>query len=248
MYEFETFVYLDVQKTGSTFICNFLRDFCTEKEICKEQHAGISENCDRSKFYFMSVRDPLDQYLSLYSYGCQTAGALYQRLERKGHGNLYNGTWRGFRSWLRFVLEPDNARLLGDGYGKSRFGATSKFVGLQSFRILTLAIPGAAHVLAACESKEEIVSVYKRNNIVNYTIKNETIRADLTELINTKLRGSISNLGEAMRFIEAEEPHNPSDRVDRYEANPSLGSRLRHLLEEREWLMYEEFGYQLGLA
>ena len=130
-------MYLDVQKTGSSFICSFLKNFSSEPKIRSEQHAGMPEDCDKSKFYFISVRDPLDQYLSLYSFGCQTDGQLYQRLQKKGYDDFYDGTWSGFRSWLEFILEPEHAQLLGGGYGGKRSSKVSELLGYQSWRVLS---------------------------------------------------------------------------------------------------------------
>jgi hypothetical protein len=203
----------------------------------------MGEGCDRSKFYFTSVRDPLDQYLSLFSFGCQTEGQLYQRLEKKGYGEFYDGTWSGFRSWLEFVLEPENALLLGSGYGKRRTSKISDLIGYQSYRVLSLAIPQADKLMADCETRDAMNSVYKSHNLVSFTVRHESFRPDLTDLVNTKLRSSFTNVDEAIRFIEAERPRNSSDRIDRYQERPQLGKKLRQRLEEREWLMYEEFGY-----
>ena len=243
MHEFETFVYLDVPKTGSDFISSFLRKFCTENKIRSERHVGMEDDYDRSKFYFISVRDPLDQYLSLYSYGCQTDGQLYQRLSKKGFGHLYDGTWNGFQSWLDFVLEPENARLLGSGYAGAQSGRISEFTGYQSYRVMTLAIPQADRLFATCETKDLMSAAYKSHNLVGHTVRHETFRPDLLTLVNKKLRSSISDLDEAIRYIETAQPRNASDRIDRYEVNPTLGKKRQRRLEEREWLMYEIFGY-----
>jgi hypothetical protein len=243
MHEFETFVYLDVQKTGSTFISHFLRKFCTEKEIRREHHARLPEDFDTKKFCFISVRDPLDQYLSLYSYGCEAQGKLFARLYNEGLGDFYDGTWPGFRGWLNFVLEPENANLMGEGYGTRRTGTASSYIGFQSYRVFALAVPAANRLLAASHTKEAASEIYDGSNTVNYVIKNETLRSDLIELINTRLRNSITDIAEAIRFIEQEKSHNASDRVDRYASNPRLGKQLRLLLESREWLLYEKFGY-----
>ena len=65
MHEFETFVYLDTQKTGSSFISYVLRRHSSEKEVLHSKHQPVGERYDPNKFYFISVRDPFDQYISL---------------------------------------------------------------------------------------------------------------------------------------------------------------------------------------
>lgn len=241
MQEYETFVYLDVQKTGSSFISRLLRKFCKENLVHSDQHEGMPADCDRSKLYFISVRDPLDQYLSLYSFGCQTKGELFQHLLRQGYGDYYDGTWSGFRSWLDFMLDAGNAKFLGGGYGGRQSGRLSKCVGLQSYRVLTMAVPDARRALADCESKENVSTIYKSENLVGFTVRCESLRRDLEELMRTRLHNSILNLDEVLRYIHGEEPFNASDRIDRYFDDPKLGKKLQSRLEEREWLLYEEF-------
>ena len=55
MHEFETFAYLDVQKTGSTFI-SVLSSPCSEKEIRRSKHGQVGDRYDPKKFYFISAR------------------------------------------------------------------------------------------------------------------------------------------------------------------------------------------------
>jgi len=243
MYEFDTFVYLDMQKTGSSFVAGMLKRFCSDREIRRDQHEGLSADYDPSKFYFISVRDPLDQYLSLYSFGCQDMGRLFNTLNKKGLGNLYDGTWNGFRAWLRFVLAPGNASALSEDYAGCGDGRLSKLVGFQSYRVLSLAIPNANEVLSQCSDRSEIVAQYRAKSVVNFTIRYENFREDLAELLTTKLKDQVSDIEEALNFVRNEKPRNQSDRIDRYETQPSLGPRLKELLRDREWFMHEEFGY-----
>ncbi|HVV65792.1 MAG TPA: hypothetical protein VHC42_10000 [Rhizomicrobium sp.] len=95
MHEFPSFVYLGMQKTGSTFISTVLDKFCAEKGE-RKRIGRVSQTLDGSRFYIVSIRDPLGSYLSLYSSGCES---------------LYDSTAEGFRDWLAFVRDspPINA-------------------------------------------------------------------------------------------------------------------------------------------
>jgi hypothetical protein len=236
MHEFETFVYLDVRKTGTTFIHSFLRRFCRERKIFKNTHEGMPADCDRSKFYFISVRNPLDQYRSLYSYGCGQKGLLASKLLKHGLGDLYNGTQAGFRSWLDFVLDPENARMLGEDYGKQRH--VSDLIGLQSYRVLSLALPGAAGMLEKCESREAIATAYVQHNLSSYTIRTESLRADLKQLFSTRLQSSLHDVPAAIRFIEDGPAMNVSSRT---ETELTLDNAQTRRLEEREWFLHDMF-------
>ena len=120
MHEFETFMYLDVQKTGSTFISNLLAEFSSEEVQKYRKHGRVEVRYDPKKFYFITVRNPFDQYVSLYSHGCAGMGGLARRLRKRGRGDLYDSTWEGFRHWLKFILKPEISPLLDDEYGAAR--------------------------------------------------------------------------------------------------------------------------------
>jgi hypothetical protein len=243
MLEYETFAYLDVQKTASTFIAKLLQGYCTEKKIRQRAHAPVGASYDPSKFYFISVRDPLDQYISLYSYGCKASGAMYWTLHEKGMSDLYNSSWRGFRHWLDFVLDPENAGLVSRPYAQAGDGRACQLIGLQSFRLLNVAVPRPGTVLEQSQTKEALALAYRQANIADFTVRYENLRESLSELIRTKLRHAISNLEEALAYAASAEPKNTSDRIDKFETDPRLGGRRTRILHEREWLLHEVFGY-----
>ncbi len=148
MHEFQSFVYLAPQKTGTTFISAMLKRFSREKEIRYESHHPMGANYDPKKFYFISVRDPLDSYLSLYSFGSERRGKMHKKLAIEGVNDLYDGTMRGFNKWLNYSLKPDNAEIIDKVFFGMGGGAISELIGLQSFRYLRVAIPDPGHTLA----------------------------------------------------------------------------------------------------
>src|SRR4029077_6630713 len=105
MHEFQSFVYLAPQKTGTTFISAMLDQFCKEEQVRHRSHEPMEADCDRSKFYFISVRDPLDAYLSLYSYGSGAQGSMRNKFEDEELGDLYDGTQSGFNELLTLRSE-----------------------------------------------------------------------------------------------------------------------------------------------
>lgn len=242
MHEFQTFVYLDVQKTGSTFISFLFQKYCSEKQLYFQKHGRVGERHDPSKFYFISVRDPFDQYMSLYAHGCSGNGGLYNKMRRKGLDDLYDSTWRGFRKWLRFVLNPKHASFLDSEFGEGE-PAPSDLIGFQTYRYLELALRDPIETLAACKSKEDVRNAYKEHNIVNDTIRNETLNQDLRRILTTRLKDSISDMDGALKFLEEGHRLNASDRIDRFEEDLSLSDKLRERLQEREWFLHELFGY-----
>ncbi len=73
MKEYDNIAYLDLQKTGSTVIQNVLRNVLAEKYLWRKPHSTLAEKLNRSKVYFISVREPLSLYISLFNFGAGTA-------------------------------------------------------------------------------------------------------------------------------------------------------------------------------
>lgn len=243
MQEFETFVYLDVQKTGSSFLSRLLQLHSSEKEIRFKKHGRADRKYDPSKFYFISVRAPLDQYVSLYSHGSTGYGGLYHRLREQGHADLYDSTWRGFRRWLKFVLQPESATLLDEGYGGIGSGELCKLIGFQTYRFLELALQDAVETLEQCRTREDIRKAYAEKKMANFIIHHETYRQDVEELLTIRIQKSISDIDGALKFLNEAERINASDRIDKFETNPKIGPKNKQNLRDREWFMREMFHY-----
>jgi hypothetical protein len=243
MQEYETFVYLDVQKTGSSFISSVFRRFCSEPCIRKKGHAPLAGrwDYDSRKFHVISIREPLDAYISLYSFGCGNEGLLFGLLS-KSHAHLYNHTWSGFQQWLDLLLDPENAPLIspnGEAY------PAANLVGFQSARVLQMAMRRSEKKLRGCQTADDVRNNYQKLNIVNYTIRNETLREDLAKLLDTHLRHAMKDAGAAIRFVRNAEPKMVSERVDHKHKHARLTPKRVARLREREWPMYEFFGYPL---
>lgn len=243
MVEFETFVYLDLQKTGSSFILRLLENFAAEKQLRAKRHAGLGADYDAAKFHFITVRDPLDAYLSLYSFGCQSEGKLRAAMDEGELDQFYDGTLAGFGAWLGFVLKPCNARLLGGGYARAADGALAGLVGLQSYRYLRLALPDAAAVLARCRTRQDIRDAHAARKLPAFVIRHESFTADLCEVLRGRLSHALGDVDAALRFVETADPVNASRRIDAGRADFVLDDALSRKLRRREWLLHELFGY-----
>jgi Sulfotransferase family len=241
MYEYETFVYLDVQKTGSSFISAIFRRFCSERCIRSDRHKSLARrwDYDPDKLHIISIRDPLDTYISLYSFGCGHEGLLFRHLS-KTHRRLYDHSWGGFQQWLDLLLEPENAPLLvkdGEPY------PAANLIGFQSARMLQMSMWRGEKKLQMCKTADDVRRGYQKLNIVNYTIRNETLREDMANLIDTRLRHAMKDADAAIRFVRNAEPIMVSERVDTKYGNARLSPKRAARLREREWPMYEFFNY-----
>jgi len=243
MHEFETFVYLGVQKTGTTFISAFLKKFSKERELVSKAHQPMGADHDPRKFYFISVRDPLDAYLSLYSYGSEAKGRMRNNFVRDGIESFYDGTMDGFTDWLGYVLRPRHAEQLDKPFAYMGEGVTCKLIGFQSWRYLRLAIAQPPVALGACTSEDEIRALYKEKKLPRYVIRYERFIEDLVALVRGPLAYAITDVEAAVEYIQTAKPLNTSDRIDRYHSEVVLGRRLEQKLLDREWFLHEEFGY-----
>ncbi len=243
MHEYETFMYLDVQKTGSTFVSHLLTEFCSEEVQKYRKHGRVDVRYDPKKFYFITVRNPFDQYVSLYSHGCAGMGGLARRLRKRGHGDLYDSTWDGFRKWIKFILQPEISALLDDEYGAARNVGIRELIGFQTYRYLELAMRRPMETLAMCKTKDDVRQAYREKSIVNFTVRHEKFDEDLEELLTTKLRHAINDLPGALRHIREAPRLNTSDRIDAFEDDPKIGRKTRAVLNEREWFLIEYFDY-----
>jgi hypothetical protein len=116
-------------------------------------------------------------------------------------------------------------------------------VGLQSYRVLQLAMRDAEEILATCRDKKDIRSAFTSNNIAQHTIRTETLRTDLIDLLTTRLAGSLTYPEKAKRYIEKEGIRNSSRRVDETWNLGGAEGDLRALVLDREWPLREFFGY-----
>ena len=236
MRDFGGFVYLDVQKTGSRFIGEVLVRFANVRQVDYVKHACVRPGRPLSRLHFISCRDPLDQYLSLYSFGCQGRGRFAERLDGAGLGSVYDGTSSGFAEWVRAVLDPTRAGQFSDAHAK-----VSSVIGLQTFRYLWLALDKRRQLLA-CRTRQEVAALHDAHNIAQVVIRFEGLRESLVSLIEGPLAAFIKDIPAAVDYVRSAPPLNTSVRIDRDPAFVVDNATLA-IIEEREWFFFEKLGY-----
>jgi hypothetical protein len=238
MLEFEDFVYLDVQKTASTFIKEFLREFARGAEVDHHRHMPVN-SYNPKKAYIISCRDPLSYYLSLYSFGCIGKGGLAIRLNKKNMGHLYDGTADGFTSWLNLILDPQTSQQYLSGFDKHRI---LDFVGVQTLRFLTLAFPAPLEVFSTLNSKDDVSARLKTDGLMDVVLKTETLTSDLATLTSGRYGGMFKDPAAAERYLAKGKKKNRSAKLDIDPA--ALPPEILSLIRDREWLFFEALGYQ----
>lgn len=110
-------VFIELQKTGSTHIKKLLRELVGGENDGKH-NTPSPELLASGKQFVGSIRDPWAWYLSLWTYGCQQKGELFQRLtnEKKWDRLLTKG--KGADAEAGADAEGDNDD--GDSPGKAK--------------------------------------------------------------------------------------------------------------------------------
>jgi len=235
MLEYSTFCYMQNQKTGSTFVQSFLREFSAEPLVFYEKHA-VAKNRDASKFYFITVREPLALYRSLFAFGLGGKGAVFARLSHLGHESLYADGPAGFSNWLRFVLDADNAAALGDGYHSK----IARVAGLMSWRFLRLATFGLETEARRLRSRQELNQYIKDHFFMNAVLKQEKLRDDLSELVKSELAARVKNVPAALAWINAAPKINTTESVAELDEAPPDDEALAQLFN-KEGFLYRQF-------
>src|SRR3712207_5116817 len=206
MMEFETFVLLENQKTGSSYLMEFFRRHSRERLVRLQKHATIKGDHDRSKIYLTSVRSPVSLYVSLFNFGLTGRGRAQWRLSKKGHGGLYGRSPQHFERWVEFVLDPANHEVNGRGYGE----AVASILGFLSFRFLTHAVADGAEKLRACDGPDAVRALYAKDRLVGHVLRNENLSADLRALVTGPLRHAIREVDAAIAYIDEDRRVNKS--------------------------------------
>jgi len=183
VHDFGRFVYLDMQKTGSTYTSKFLQHTCKLQEVRYEKHVPVRDSFSRTAFYFITIRHPLSLYSSLYRYGLDRRGGVFHRLEQANLLNVYSD----FDEFLTFVLRPENAAVLGEGYTPD----IARHIGFMSFRFLKLSLQYAFRNIDLYTARKNSfwkfafptsVMNLQQQFITHLEIKNENLRDELAHL------------------------------------------------------------------
>ena len=242
MLEFENIAFLDQQKTGTTTILKALRVLLDEEEIHLDRHGPVPRGFDRRKKCFVSVRDPLSLYISLFKFGATSKkGTLFKFLQKRQLSHYYEPTLEAFEPWLRFVLDPDNAASLGSRYARSN---QADRIGMLTFRVLYLSIPKLRSRIAECDSGKALEQMFERERIYSEYVRTECLYDDLFGVLRhwksgIKLKSSLTTVEDMIAEVKT---LNVSGKIERLSAD-NLSPELRELVHKREWLLYKTFGY-----
>lgn len=241
MDQYDRVCYLDMQKTGSTYVTGFLSKHIKGGRKHYEKHGRITaEAYDPSLFYFISVRDPLDMYFSLFNYGLDKKGGFFQSLTEQGLGKLYASGREGFDAWLNHVLDPDGLSEVKDAYDRM----PSHLFGFMTFRFLKLSFAAPYATLRKLRDAKDVTDVYRATKIHRAIIHTETLAEDLRRLVVNDLREHVIDFDAAMTHLDSKERLNVSSARNKKATDFASEDTLRRV-QARERFMFEELGYPL---
>ncbi|TGN62286.1 hypothetical protein E4L95_07310 [Paracoccus liaowanqingii] len=230
---FDGLVYLDVQKTGSTFVTAFLQACCRRPQVHYHQHDRLRRKLAPGAVGVISVREPASQYLSLFRYGLDGKGGLYHRLKDHGVAEVYQPTQEAFETFVEILLQPETAPLLHDSFEP----VARKFdMGMMTFRHLLLSLKWPLATLKRLP-RDGLPTAYPRLRLWSEALRQEHLVADLQTLVAR--HPDLFDLEAAQAFLAPRPRINRSDRGAGLSTD--LPAPLMARLLQREDLIYRTF-------
>jgi hypothetical protein len=240
VHDFGRFVYLDMQKTGSTYTSKFLQHTCKLPEVRYEKHVPVRDSFSRTAFYFITIRHPLSLYSSLYRYGLDRRGGVFHRLEQANLLNVYSD----FDEFLTFVLSPENSAVLGEGYTPD----IARHIGFMSFRFLKLSLRYPLRTI------DEYIA--RKNSLLNFAfpanvmdlqkefiphleIKNENLKDELANLALVRFPECFDET-LVLAFLSESEGANES-KTKASQLNIALSENIFKTLKNREKVLWSRY-------
>ena len=237
MIDFGKIVYLDVQKTGSSFAGRFFKEMLLNPPIEQIKHGAVEGRIRPDTTYIISVRNPLSQYISLFRYGLDQRGQLFNKLHTSGFGHLYEDpSMAGFEAWLAFFLNPRSAKMIGPQYHQAR----PRLYGYQTYRFLRLSFLNPREVMSRYSTRRQLQLRYNSQKIHTHILRTESLNQDLLALSRSALTPHFKPAEEVAAYLAEAKWVNRSksgDDLDPSSLSPALFKRLK----KREWFLYQNF-------
>lgn len=268
MFISEKIAFVELHKTGCTYIRNALKCF-VEGDLLGKHNQAESSLLNGRKI-LGSIRDPWEWYISLWAYGCDHKGAVFNEVTKIKNHNFKGLGWKdspltalrgalaaasrkpdawmrtykdindasAFRDWLYMMNENHRRYDFGEGYAQS---AISKHAGLLTYRYIKLFCclkDGADHT-GWISSHNDLIDFDNANCFIDYFILNENLEEDL--LKSLALCGLFISEADARRCLPPSRT-NASSRKNK--APYYYDDDTRRLVQERESLIVKKFKYK----
>ncbi|MGV3550374.1 hypothetical protein [Rhizobium sp.] len=256
MIEYEKFIYLDMYKTGSTYVDSLLRKLIKGKPLRRTRHAPITKGrpffWKRGKYAFATVRNPWDWYVSMWAYSIKQPNVLFFRdvrtvLGPEGSKKLFDAEnpKESFAVWLRALADPAflNSVMIGHPYSKT---SLNKFLGFYSYRFMRVTTPHPALAMGwwNIRNMDHAIRHQKRWALYDQVFKSETLTEEFSQFVlENRKRFGFRHNAERILAENAPTPKNTSNRtLSTY--RDYYTDELRELVASRDRLIIELFGYE----
>jgi len=254
-------VYLELHKTGCSRVIELIKGFPQIEGAFTKKHDSFSDLTNNQKEIFNSavkignVRNPWDWYVSLWAYGCQKNGRLYnataglklkdilfspgdllrQRHEwKKAYSDVQNP--ENFKLWLRLLFDNSPA----SRYNKESFhiSGASAHIGLFSLRFMRLYSKSFNSQLKILTSFSLFKDYFDNQLFIDHYIKNESLEEDFVLAMNSE--GYNIDISSS-QSLQKKERINYSKHLPYFEY---YDADLKALVHEKEKLIIDKFNYQ----
>ncbi|SFU17928.1 hypothetical protein [Sedimentitalea nanhaiensis] len=228
MYDYGRLVFLDNQKTGSTYVSLFLKSCCALEHIKSAKHRPITASYRDDAVYFSTVRKPVSLYISLFQYGRDKRGSTYTSLRKRGLLDLYES----FPRWLEFVLDEANAPIFQEQYG--RFAHLG--IGIMSYRAMRITLQYPTKTLLGAKSHDDLIDIWSRHNIAHHIFRQEELNVGLYQFA-TETVPEFFHQDAVRSFLDSPERVN----VSKARKDAAVPGELMQRILEKEQFLTEKF-------
>ena len=270
MYVSDRLVFVELQKTGSSHVVRLLKGTVAGKIVGKH-NTPPRRLLNSSRKFIGSIRDPWEWYVSLWAYGCDKRGGLYDEVTRADSAIrtardwilspvysaslLYSRISRSPELWRRCYADPDDPkafrdwlRMVHDGRHWHDVGESygrypmSRVAGLLTYRYLKLYCRNGFKSIGSLEGLRDYE---ERNCYVDYFIRNEDLEGGFAAALR---HAGIPLSDEQRSRVDSAGRTNASSR--KHPAAFYYDDETARIVGRRERLIIDKFGYKppsLGL-
>jgi hypothetical protein len=165
-------IFNHLEKTGGTTLHFLFRQIFKENFYSRNVHKFILEF--NNKFDIISIRNPLNIYKSLYLFGCEKKGALYNFIKiNKKKISFYDCSQEGYVNFLKFIYKEHRIEQ-----------KLNSVCGLVTQRFLrTSLLKMDFQELILIKDYESLKNFFLNKKKIDFVIKNESLISDLEKLI-----------------------------------------------------------------
>ena len=240
MLETENLIYFDIAKTAGTHIRRILKEVLTEELTSRRKHGRVSER--NNKFKLCSIRNPWDWYVSLWTFGCQGKGNLWDKL-KTNYSHLYDQSdLANFREWLKFINEPE---LLKKGIFENPLYSSKayKSIGIYTYRYLTTIHPKFKETFSnQLENYAGILDIHEKKDDIDYYIRVHKLESDLISALE---QAEIPLKENYREIINNFDPTNTSRESD-IPFTEYYDRETSELVYDREKLIVDQFDFHFS--